>query len=147
MGTRTQVFNAVVNSVLAKGTYAARMNRQTHLQILSLAALCAAPISAFAQDWNVRPWDSRITAAWVKENIVGKAITFIDGGTARYDADGAYAYVYNGGRTFNGTFEVADQGAICVTFESGSTRCDLFVLQGDNLMLITEEGGRYPQVD
>jgi len=95
----------------------------------------------------VRPWDSRISTAWAQENIVGKAITFIDGGTARYDADGTYAYVYNGGRTFMGTFRLAEQGEICVTFDEGSERCDMFVLQGDNLLLITEEGGRYPQVD
>ncbi len=117
-----------------------------HRIIATFFALVIA-LPASASDWNIRPWDTPLTPAWVRANIVGQSITLIDGGTAHYRADGRYSYVYNGGNTFDGAYEVAPDGSICVTFESGALRCDLYVKQGARLMMITEDGGRYPQAE
>ena len=109
----------------------------------ALAFVCLLALPAGAQEWNVRPWDTRLTLPEIRELVVGREIAFPDGAVARYGEDGSYAYVYSGGRTFEGTYEMVSDGALCVTFEGGRSRCDLYVLQGDRLMLINEAGGRF----
>ena len=123
------------------------MTRLFCLGIAVAISVISVPVSAQETAWNIRPWDTKLDPKWVRENIVGTSITLIDGGTAHYEADGLYRYVYIGGNTFTGTYEVAEDGALCVTFESGAARCDLYVKQGEKLLLITEDGGRYPQAE
>ena len=109
--------------------------------IATLATLTATP--ALSADWNIRPWDTRLSPAQITARIHGQSVTFPDGATATYEATGAYSYTYQGGNRFEGTWEMAEDGAICTTFSSGHDRCDLYVLQGDTLMLINESGGRF----
>lgn len=106
-------------------------------------AIILAPI-AQAQSWNLRPWDQQMTREEVVERIVGDEVLFMDGGVASYGSDGRYAYTYEGGRAFVGDYQIEEDGAICVAFDEGQTRCDKYVLHGDRLVMLTENGRRFP---
>lgn len=80
----------------------------------------------------------------VVERIVGGEVLFMDGGVASYGADGRYAYTYQGGREFVGNYTIEDDGSICVEFDEGQTRCDLYVLHGERLVMLSENGRRFP---
>ena len=97
----------------------------------------------FADVWNVRPWDTRLTHMEIETHVIGQKIAFPDGAVAIYGDDGSYSYIYDGGNRFDGTYKMVSDGSLCVTFENGTDRCDLYVMQGDRLMLINEAGGRF----
>ncbi len=74
-------------------------------------------------------------------------LVFYDDGQAQFSPDGGYAYTLsdiNGGATSFGTYQLSDDGVVCVTYENGLSRCDLYVKSGDRLVVITQEGGRFP---
>lgn len=100
--------------------------------------------SAMAQNWNIRPWDGEMDREDVVAWVVGSDILFMDGGVARYGADGRYAYVYAGGRTFEGDYIIEADGSICVNFDDGNARCDRYVLHGKRLVMLSENGRRFP---
>ncbi len=109
----------------------------------TLAALClAAP--CFAQDWNVRPWDDVMDVEEIEQLLVGQKVLFRSGGSSYYGPDGRYEYAYQGGNTFEGEYALQSDGSICVDFDNGRRRCDLYVRQGNGLVLITETGRRFP---
>jgi len=43
--------------------------------------------------------------------------------------------------------DIGDAGMVCVTYDSGPERCDMFVMSGDRLVLLTDSGERYPVRD
>ncbi len=112
------------------------------IRFLALSLFCAAP--AVAADWNLRPWDEEMTRDQVVARVVGFDVLFMDGGVASYRKDGRYAYTYQGGRAFEGGYLVQDDGSICVDFDNGTQRCDLYVLHGDRLVMLSENGRRFP---
>ncbi len=101
---------------------------------------------AMAAEWTLRAGDTPFTP----EDAValeGQTLTFYDDGQSKYEADGVYSYTYsqvNGGGTAWGEYQVMPDGSICISFQNGFDRCDLYVRAGDRLVLITEEGERYP---
>jgi len=111
---------------------------------LALTVL-AAP--AFASDWNIRPWDAEMNRDEVVARVVGNEVLFMDGGVASYGDDGRYSYTYQGGRAFEGAYSVKDDGSICIIFDNGPDRCDLYVLHGERLVMIAETGRRFPVDD
>lgn len=76
--------------------------------------------------------------------IQGQVLTYYDGSTSDFRIDGQYFYTYGGGGTWEGTYEVGTNSTICVTYVTGSTRCDLYVMAGGRLTVITENGLRFP---
>lgn len=110
-------------------------------KLLACLILIGAPVAA--ADWNIRPWDQLMTREEVAERIVGAEVSFMDLSVASYGMDGQYVYTYHGGRAFSGVYEVVEDGSVCVDFDGGSRRCDLYVLHGDDLMLIAETGRRF----
>ncbi len=102
---------------------------------------------ASAQDWALRDGDAPLDAAAVATRIVGTELHFYDDGLSRHHAGGSYSYTYsaqNGGGTAFGQFEVAADGTVCIRFRNGFDRCDRYVENGTRLVLLTEEGERYP---
>ncbi len=79
------------------------------------------------------------------DQLSGQVVQFFDGSKARYGSDGSYAYTYTDDQEpFVGTYSAAEGGEVCVTFDNGFSRCDTFVLSGDRLTLIIEDGTRFP---
>ena len=92
-----------------------------------------------------RDTDVFFGASDLTDRLSGMMLEFYDGSTARYAADGSYAYIYqDGDPPFKGTWTVEDRGKVCVTFENGSDRCDHIVQNGDRMVLIIERGTRFP---
>jgi hypothetical protein len=109
-----------------------------------LPLLALVPTTAIAQDWNIRPWDEELPRAAIVDRISGNTLEFADGGKSEYLEDGRYAYIYSNGNRVEGRYEIAGDGSVCVAFDNGWARCDYYVAQGDRLVLINEQGGRYP---
>jgi hypothetical protein len=111
-------------------------------------ALCLALVAlpVLAADWALRAGDEPLDRAAL-DALAGQTLTFYDDGRSMYSAGGSYSYTYsqaNGGGTAFGTYRLAKDGSVCVAFRNGFSRCDLYVRNGDRLILITEAGERYP---
>ena len=112
------------------------------MRLALLFALVALP--AFAQQ-GVRDSDQILNAAQMADLLSDQTIEFFDGSKSHYAGDGGYSYTYtDDGPPWTGRFEVADESRVCVDFDNGSRRCDRFVRDGDRIVLITEDGVRFP---
>ena len=114
-------------------------------RLAALALLLAHP--AAAQDWTLRPGDEPLTIQAMGDQLIGSDLEYFDGGLSRYSPGGSYSYTYapeNGGGTAFGTYEFRDGGVVCTDFANGFSRCDLFVVNAGRLILITEDGDRFP---
>lgn len=108
---------------------------------LFLTAL-ALPVSA---QEGLRPADLVFDRAGMETLLSGQIIEFFDGSKSRYDADGTYGYTYtDDGPVWSGRYELFDESRVCVAFENGSARCDLFVEAAGRIVLITADGTRFP---
>lgn len=116
------------------------------MRLLALI-LFVLPVSLAAQDFALRGSDERFDQAGLTEAVTGQTLTFFDDGQSRFSAGGAYSYTYsavNGGGTQFGTFTVLPEGIICIVYRNGADRCDMYVRSGGRLVVLTEEGDRYP---
>ncbi len=112
------------------------------MRLALLLSLIAAP--ALAQD-GVRPSDTVLTQAEMADLISGQQLEFFDGSKSRYGDDGRYGYTYtDDGPVWSGTYQVFDDSQVCVDFDNGSQRCDQLVKDGDRVVLIIEDGTRFP---
>lgn len=105
----------------------------------------ASPVAA--QDYALRDSDTVPTRAALSDTILDRDLEYFDGGVSRYDTVGTYAWTYaenNGGGVWSGVHDIRDDGIVCVTFETGVERCDMFVMAGERLVLLTVEGQRFP---
>ncbi|UWR88620.1 hypothetical protein [Phaeobacter inhibens] len=120
-----------------------------HLMLLAFFVLIGsfpAPSDVLAQDGARRvddqPYDEEALAA-----LPGQSFVFYDDGEALFGDDGAYSYTYsaaNGGGTAWGSYRVAQDGRVCVTFVNGMSRCDQYVTNRDRTVVITSDGQRFP---
>lgn len=112
------------------------------LSILT-ALVLAAPVAA--QSFDLRDGDERIARQEMTERLSGQTVRFFDDGASEYYADGRYTYTYaNNGGTAYGYWRVEDEGAVCVEFVNGFSRCDLYVRNDGRLILLDEKGNRFP---
>lgn len=106
--------------------------------------LCLFALPAFAQD-GIRTSDQLMDAAQMGQLLNGQQIEFFDGSKSHYASDGTYYYTYtDDGPEWTGRFKVSDNSRVCVDFDNGSSRCDQFVISGDRVVLVTEDGLRFP---
>ncbi len=107
-----------------------------------MATLAMTP--ALAQD-GLRASDVVMAPAELTETLSGQQLEFFDGSKSSYAEDGTYGYTYtDDGPVWTGRFEVFEESRVCVDFDNGSRRCDQLVRDGDRLVLITEDGLRFP---
>lgn len=109
-----------------------------------ILAFLLLPTGVLADGFNQLEGDTMLTRDQVVGLTAGHVLTFYEGGSSRYSVGGAYSYSYESGATAYGRFEVGSAGDVCVTFANGRTRCDRFVRSHGRLVLLTEDGGRYP---
>ena len=111
------------------------------------AALCLVTSGACAQDWNLRGGDAAYDAESLAAAVTGRELVFYDDGRSKFSAGGSYSYTYspaNGGGTQFGTWEAREGGMICIAYRNGLARCDKYVEAGGRLVVLTEDGGRFP---
>lgn len=110
--------------------------------------LCALfiPSLVFAQNWAPRETDTLFDQLGLDTRLRGETITFFDDGQSKFFEDGRYTYTYaNDGGTGYGYFEIKEDSTICVEFVTGFSRCDMYVVDAaDRLVVITETGDRFP---
>jgi len=107
-----------------------------------VALSLASPVAA--QDWNLRSTDEILSAEEIGASIIGRTLTFYDDGQSKFSAGGSYSYTYDGGGTAFGTFEIGSGGVICISYPNGFSRCDKYVRSGDRVVVLTEDGERFP---
>ncbi len=115
------------------------------MRILWMLALLAGP--AAAQEFEPKASDQVLDAAAMAAQVVGRTHEFFDGGVSFFSVSGIYTYTYNDGARAYGEWQLRDDGAggvICTSFEAGFSRCDMYVHDGTRLVLITEDGTRFP---
>lgn len=110
--------------------------------IFALLAFAAAP--ALAQDWKAQPGDEAFDEAALTERLSGRTLEFYDDGQSVFESNGQYQYIYGGGGTWYGHWEVAENSTVCVTFVTGVERCDRYVENGGRLVVQTADGMRFP---
>jgi hypothetical protein len=108
-----------------------------------IALLIAGP--ACAQDYEFREGDAPLTAAALEQRLRGNVVTFFDDGQSEYFEDGRYTYTYaNNGGTAYGYWQIDGDGAVCIAFVNGFSRCDFYVMNGTRLLLLDNGGSRFP---
>lgn len=112
---------------------------------LTVLSMLAGP--AWAQDFAPRPSDQILDNVAMAARVVGRTHEFFDGGISFFSVSGTYTYTYSDGGRAYGRYELRDAGAggvVCSFFDNGFERCDMYVDDGDRLVLITEDGVRFP---
>lgn len=111
--------------------------------ILICALAVASP--AFAEGFGLRDGDEAFDPEALSARLSGTTLVFFDDGRSEFYEDGRYTYTYaNDGGTAYGYWEVDARGAVCIAYVNGFSRCDLYVMNGDRLILLDEKGDRYP---
>ncbi len=106
-----------------------------------------AATAANAQSYEMRPSDIVLDADGFARLVLGRDLEFFDGGISRYSPGGSYSWTYsaaNGGGNWFGVYAMSNDGVVCINFRTLRSRCDMFVQAGDRLVLLTEDGQRYP---
>lgn len=112
--------------------------------MLRVLVLLLMPATAFAQA-GIRTTDTKFDEAGMAELLSGRLVEFFDGSKSRYGSDGSYAYTYtDDGPEWTGTYRVEQDSVVCVDFDNGSSRCDRFIRAGERLVLVIEDGTRFP---
>lgn len=107
-------------------------------------AFCICSTSAVAQQ-SARPNDQMLDVTTLAESLSGNTIEFFDTSLASYFEDGRYEYRYRPDDfVWEGKYELRDGSMVCTTFSGGAERCDMIVRANDRLVMIIENGDRYP---
>jgi hypothetical protein len=111
----------------------------------AIVSLVFWPLASAADDWSLRTGEIPLSYEDLQQLTAGQTLTFYDNGQSRFSVGGSYSYTYpdNGGSAF-GLFELRKNGTVCISFRNGASRCDLYVRRRELLMLITEQGDRFP---
>ncbi len=107
-------------------------------------ALVLSLLPAMAAAWAMREGDEPLSKEALRAALVGQVLTFYDDGKSRFYDDGRYSYTYGQGGIAYGHYALNGDGTACIGFVNGARRCDLYVRNGDRLVLITEAGDRFP---
>ncbi len=100
---------------------------------------------AAAQSYALREGDAPLGPAALETRLRGDTLTFFDDGQSRYFEDGRYTYTYAGdGGTAYGYWRISGEGRVCVDYVNGFSRCDLYVMNAGRLLLLDEDGSRFP---
>jgi hypothetical protein len=110
------------------------------------AGLCVASANALvAQERGFGPEAARYTEVSLTAELSGVTVKFADGSSARYGADGSFAFVHRPGTDpFTGSYRIGENGRVCIDYHAGLTRCDTYVREADQMVLVHDSGHRFP---
>jgi hypothetical protein len=114
------------------------------MKVLHILVFTALACPALAADWALRATDRALTRDEVVALTAGQTMVFHDDGRSKYSVGGAYSYTYASGEAAYGTYDIADDGTVCVAYRNGFARCDRYVENGGKIVLLTEKGLRFP---
>ena len=106
--------------------------------------ICLLLMASAASAQGLRDGDEVLSDADMRSAVVGATHTFFDGGQSFFSVTDSYSYTYPDGGVAYGRYELRDGGVVCTFFQHGFERCDTYVRNGDRLILINEEGVRFP---
>jgi len=92
----------------------------------------------------MREGDVLFSRTELKERLEGRTLTFYDEGQSKFGQESGYSYTYDFGGTAYGIYEIGDDSTVCIEFENGASRCDLYVMNRARLIVVTEDGLRFP---
>ncbi len=99
---------------------------------------------AVAQE-GLRSSDATFNESELSDLLQGNVIEFYDGSKSTYSADGTYGYTYtDDGPVWSGKYRFQQDSKVCVDFDNGSARCDIFVKNEGRIILIIDDGTRFP---
>jgi hypothetical protein len=101
------------------------------------------PFGALAADFSLLDGDTALSRNEAVRMTANRDVIFYEGDLSRYSVGGAYSYSYAGGGTAFGTFEIKENGVICIAFKNGRSRCDRFVHSHGRVVMISEQGDRF----
>ncbi|MEM9852923.1 MAG: hypothetical protein AAF841_00595 [Pseudomonadota bacterium] len=111
------------------------------MRILTLLiAICGSALAA----QGLRDGDALLSDARLSAELPGATHEFFDGGKSTFSFGEAYSYTYPDGGVALGRYELRPGGTVCTFFVHGFERCDTYVESGERLVLINEEGVRFP---
>jgi hypothetical protein len=114
------------------------------MRIRLILAFVALANTAFATD-GLRATDTELDQEGLTALLSGQVIEFFDGSKSTYRENGRYEYTYtDDGPIWAGAYRMEAESAVCVEFDNGSARCDVFVKDGARVVLITADGLRFP---
>lgn len=93
-----------------------------------------------AQNFERKPGDSLANEGAFK----GQTHEFFDGGRSFFSISGTYTYTYPDGGVAYGSYTLPAPGLVCTAFRHGFERCDQYVTNEGRLILITQDGDRFP---
>ncbi|SHH04602.1 hypothetical protein SAMN05444003_1814 [Cognatiyoonia sediminum] len=117
------------------------------MRLMFAAVLMCLGLPAAAQDFAVRDSDRVLDADGMAADVVGRTHEFFDGGVSFFSVSGTYTYTYTDGARAYGSYALKDDGqdgVVCSNFDNGFSRCDKYVHDGTRLVLLTEDGNRFP---
>ena len=117
------------------------------MRLMFAAVLMCLALPVVAQEFTVRDSDRVLDADGMAADVVGRTHEFFDGGVSFFSVSGTYTYTYSDGGRAYGRYALKDDGqdgVVCSDFDNGFSRCDKYVHDGTRLVLLTEDGNRFP---
>jgi len=107
-------------------------------------AISLALFATAAPAQGLRDGDTVLSPADMVDTLKGHTHEFHDGGRSFFSITESYSYTYPDGGIAYGRYEIRESGVVCTFFNHGFERCDTYVRNGDRLILINEDGLRFP---
>jgi len=115
------------------------------VRVFACLFLIAIALPVLAQEWSLRRPDILLDQHSAQALTAGSMLIFQDDGRSKFSVGGAYSYTYaEDGSTEFGIFRVEHDGRVCIDLRNGTERCNIFVRNDGLLVMLTEQGGRFP---
>ncbi len=86
----------------------------------------------------------KLTRGEITKLVVGKTVTWEDGGGQSYYAVGGYYRYSSRRRISEGNYVVAD-GVVCMKFKNSKLRCDAWFREGTRIYIMTMRSKNFPK--
>ncbi len=102
--------------------------------VIAAASISFWSVGAFAQQ--------PLSSDEITTLVTGKSLAIGDSGVASYRSDSTYDFATTQGGNFRGKWKVQGD-SVCVTFDTGRSRCDQFLKEANTIYLKNASGTKY----